>query len=147
MTWERTLTIYVDAPEDWLMEVLEDNVARIAFEAGLRIHKELGPGLFESVYEEILAHELRKQGLHVLRQVQVPLEWDGLRFEKAYRLDLLVEDAVIIEVKATPETHNVFKRQLLTYLKLMEKRLGLLINFGQALFKDGFARVANNMPA
>lgn len=85
--------------------------------------------------------------MHVLRQVQVPLEWDGLTFEKAYRLDLLVDDAVIIEVKALPETPLVFKRQLLTYLKLMDKRLGLLINFGQALFKDGFCRVANDMPA
>jgi len=119
---------------------------RDAFDVGMRIHRELGPGLFESVYEEIFCHEMSKLGYRIERQVEVPVEWDGLRFEKAFRLDVLIDGLVIIEFKATAEMNKVFARQVLTYLKLTGKRLGAVMNYGMELFKAGFERVANGMP-
>lgn len=116
------------------------------FDAGMRIHRELGPGLYESVYEEIFCHEMAKLGHDLKRQLEVPVEWDGLTFEKAFRLDNLVDDLVVIEIKAVAAMHSIFERQLLTYLKLSNKRLGAGMNFGMELFKQGFVRVANGMP-
>ena len=128
------------------MEVPEEKIMRDAFDVGIRIHRELGPGLYESVYEAVFCHEMNKLGYRLERQREVSIEWDGLKFEKAFRLDLLIDDCVIIEFKAVSEMHKLFARQILTYLKLTQKRLGAVMNFGMELFKDGFERVANGMP-
>ena len=128
------------------MDAPEEKIMSDAFEVGMRIHRELGPGLFESVYEEIFCHEMAKLGHRLQRQREVAIEWDGLRFDKAFRLDVLIDDLVILEFKASTEMSKVFGRQLLTYLKLTGKRLGAVMNFGMPLFKEGFERVANGMP-
>lgn len=127
------------------MDVGEEQIMKDAFDVGMRLHRELGPGLFESVYEEIFCHEMAKRGYRLQRQLEVAIEWDGLTFDKAFRLDVLIDDLVVIEFKASVEMHKVYARQLLTYLKLTGKRLGAVMNFGMALFKDGFERVANGM--
>lgn len=128
------------------MDVPENVVLAAVFGLGLMIHKKLGPGLFESVYETILAHELRKEGFKVLQQVEVPLEWDGLEFETAFRADLLINDLVIVEIKAVEKSHPVHGRQVRPHLKLMNLRLGAVVNFGLETFKERFERVANGMP-
>ncbi|WP_146565391.1 GxxExxY protein [Posidoniimonas corsicana] len=115
-------------------------------DAALVVHREVGPGLLESVYEVVLAHELKQRGLEVRRQVPVPIEFRGIRFDEGYRLDLIVEDSVIVEIKSTEAITGVHKKQLLTYLKLMKKPLGLLLNFNTELMKDGISRIANNLP-
>lgn len=127
-------------------EVAENRIAAAVFRAALAIHQSLGPGLFESVYEAILAHELRKSGHKVEAQVQVPLVWDGISFEKAFRADLIVDGLVLVEIKATAELPRVAAKQVATYLRLTGLRLGLLVNFGAELLKHGFQRVANGLP-
>jgi len=114
-------------------------------DAAIAVHSELGPGLLESVYEIVLAHELKSRGFQVQRQVVVPIEYRGLRFEEGYRLDLLVENLVIVEIKSVEEMTSVHKKQLLTYLRLTNKSLGLLLNFNVNLMKQGISRVANGM--
>lgn len=109
-------------------------------DAAFRVHSALGPGLLESVYEICLAHELSKRGYEVRRQVEVPILYDGVRFDAAFRLDLLVNELVIIKVKAAEEQHPVHEAQLLSRLKLMGKRLGYLINFNVPLIKQGIKR-------
>jgi GxxExxY protein len=104
------------------------------------VHSQLGPGLLESVYELCLEHELAKAGLHVQRQVPHPVCYDGLRLDGGLRLDLLVENQIVIEVKAVDAIHPVHEAQLLTYLKLTERRLGFLMNFNVAMYKDGVRR-------
>lgn len=99
----------------------------------------------ESVYEVLLAHELKQRGLKVERQLPVPIAYEGIRFEQGYQLDLLVENKVIVEVKSIEEIVGVHKKQLLTYLRLKDKRLGLLINFNVELIKDGISRVVNGL--
>lgn len=128
------------------MKTPKDAVLAAVFQIGLMIHRKLGPGLFESVYEAILVHELLKAGFRVERQVEVPLEWEGVTFDKAFRADLVIDGIVVIEVKAVETKHSVHARQLLTYLKLLNKRLGAVVNLGLETFKDGFERVANGMP-
>lgn len=105
----------------------------------------MGPGLLESVYEITLAYELRKRGLNVERQAPVQLKYEELIFEEGYRLDLIVEDKVIVEVKSSEEILPIHKKQLLTYLRLKNKRLGLLINFNENLIRDGITRVVNGL--
>ena len=117
--------------------------AKISVDAALTVHTRLGPGLLESVYENCLAHELRKRGLTVKAQIPVPVQYDSLTIENAFRLDLLIEDCLVIEVKAVEILLPVHQAQLLTYLKLTDHRLGLLINFNVPLIKDGIHRVAN----
>jgi GxxExxY protein len=124
----------------------EDRIASIVYELGEMIHRRLGPGLYESVYRDILAHELRKRGLSVQIEVPVPLVWDELRFDRTYAADILVEDLVVVEVKAVSEQHPIHKAQALTHTKLLNKRLGLVVNFGLMLFKLGFQRAANGLP-
>jgi iron complex transport system substrate-binding protein len=114
-------------------------------DASVHIHAKLGPGLLESVYERILAHELERRGLSVERQVPVPIIFDGLHFEEGFRADLIVERCVIVELKSVETLAPVHSKQLLTYLKLLDYRLGLLINFGAPLLKDGLRRIANNL--
>jgi GxxExxY protein len=124
----------------------ENDLAKVIVDVAYRIHVKLGPGLLESVYEAILAHELRKRGLFVETEVGVPVEWDGVRLDIGFRADVIADRKVIVALKSVEELAPVHKKQLLTYLRLTNCRLGLLINFGAALIKDGITRIANGMP-
>ncbi len=121
----------------------ENDVAKVIVDASYKIHKKLGPGLLESVYEIVLCHELQKQGLLVKRQVSIPVVWEDVVIQEGFRADLLVADKVIVEIKSVERLAQVHGKQLLTYLRLLDKRLGLLINFGEFLIKNGIKRVAN----
>lgn len=123
----------------------ENEIARVVVDAALKVHQALGPGLLESVYKVILAHELRSRGLSVDREVAVPIQWEGIRFEEGFKMDLLVQGKVIVEVKAVEKLPRVAQRQTLTYLRLADKRLGLLMNFGEGLMKDGITRLVNGL--
>jgi len=121
----------------------ENQIATIVLDAAFKIHTKLGPGLLESVYEVILAHELRKAGLAVERQVPIPIVYDGLKFDEGFRADLLVADKVIVELKSVEALRPVHAKQVLTQIRLAEKKLGLLINFGGVSLKDGIKRLIN----
>jgi GxxExxY protein len=125
----------------------ENAVAKIVVDAAFHIHKRLGPGLLENVYETILVHELEKRGLAVQRQLTLPVAYESLTIKNGYRVDLLVNNLVVVELKSVMEMHPVYNQQLRTYLKLSGKRLGLLINFNEVLVKDGITRIANGMPS
>lgn len=124
----------------------ENEISRLVVDAGYRIHIELGPGLLESIYEAVLAYELRDAGLKVARQVAIPLRYKKLEFEEAYRADFIVNDLVLIELKSVERLIPAHKKQVISYLKLSGLRLGLLINFGDELFKRGICRLVNGMP-
>jgi GxxExxY protein len=124
----------------------ENEIAREIVDAAYRIHTGLGPGLLESVYEISLAYKLEQRGLRVIRQHPVPISYEDVQIATGFRADLMVEDLVIVEIKSIEAIALVHKKQLLTYLRLADKRLGLLINFNEALIKDGITRIANNMP-
>ncbi|MBA3404335.1 MAG: GxxExxY protein [Gemmatimonadaceae bacterium] len=124
-----------------------EEVARICVDCGLHIHKELGPGLLESVYEALLAASLTRAGVPVERQVPIPISFDGLRLSEGFRADLLVGGSLIIEVKSIERLAPVHGKQLLTYLRLANQPLGLLMNFGGATFREGLKRVVNNHTA
>ena len=115
-------------------------------ETSIRIHRQLGPGLLESVYRKVLAYELRKQGFQVLEEEPIPVVWEEVRLELGFRADLIVNELIVVETKSVEAVHPVHKKQLLTYLKITDKRLGLLINFNVDLLKDGLTRVVNNLP-
>jgi GxxExxY protein len=117
-----------------------EQVASAVVDAGLKVHRALGPGLLESVYEHCLAYELRKRGLNLKRQVALPIEYDGARLDAGYRLDVVVENSVIIEVKAVEALSRLNEAQILTYLRLSGMRLGFLINFNVPMFKQGVRR-------
>lgn len=121
----------------------ENEISRIVVDCALNIHKELGPGLLESVYELLLAHELESCGLKIARQVPVKISYKGICFDEGFRIDMLVEDKVILELKSVESTSKAHKKQVLTYLKLTGLKLGLLLNFGEALMKDGITRLIN----
>src|SRR5471030_652040 len=123
----------------------ENAVAKEIVDVAYRRHTVLGPGLFESVYEAVLASELEKRGLVLTRQQPIPLVYDGTRFEMGFRADLVVEDKVIVEVKSVAEIAALHRKQLLTYLRFADKRLGLLINFNVALIRDGITRMVNGL--
>ena len=123
----------------------ENEIAEIVVEAGFVIHRKTGPGLFESVYETLLHHELQKRGLGVVQQAGISFEYDSIKFDEGFRADLIVENKVIIELKSVEKVSPVHKKQLLTYLRLADKRLGLLMNFGEGYFKDGITRIANGL--
>lgn len=123
----------------------ENEIAKIIVNTAFKIHKTLGPGLFESVYEEIMHYELTKQGLQVERQKAIPVHWDYLKMEIGFKADLIVNNKVIIELKSVDKLHPLNYKQLLTYLRLTGKRLGLLINFNEALIKDGIKRIVNDL--
>jgi GxxExxY protein len=114
-------------------------------DAAIRVHSALGPGLLESAYEACLAFELRKRGLRVLTQVPLAIVYEGVRIELGYRVDLLVDDAVVIEVKAMGKVLPVHEAQLLSYLRLNDYPVGLLINFHELHLKDGIKRLVNNL--
>lgn len=122
-----------------------NEVSGLIVDAAFRLHVAVGPGLFESVYEALLDHELKKLRLKVERQVAVSLEYEGLRFEEAFRADMIVDGRIIVEVNSVADIHPVHKKQLLTYLKLTGLTLGLLINFGADRIKDGIFCVANQL--
>ena len=126
-------------------EYPENELATIIVDCSFHIHVKLGPGLLESVYEEVLFYELTKQGLKVERQKALPVVWDGLKLNLGFRTDLIVENKVIIEIKSVEEIHPVHPKQLLTYLKLTNIKLGLLINFNSPLIKTGITRIVNNL--
>ena len=125
----------------------ENEVAEIIVDCCFKIHTTLGPGLLESVYEAVLAHELQKRGLSVSRQQALAVIYEGVVLDEGFRTDLIVEDLVIIELKSIEVVLPVHKKQLNTYLRLSGKRLGLLVNFGSNLIKDGIFRIANGMPS
>ena len=124
----------------------ENEIARLIVDAAYQIHTGLGPGLLESVYEVVLAYELEKRGLTVTRQAPVPLIYKEMSFDEGFRADLLVQGKVIVALKSIEKVAPVHKKQLLTYLRLSDKRLGLLINFGEALIKNGITRIVNQLP-
>ena len=119
-----------------------DGLARTIVDAGLKVHRALGPGLLESAYEHCLAHELHARGLSVARQVLLPIVYEGVTLDAGYRLDLLVEDKIIIEIKAVETLMPLAEAQVLTYLRLSGRRLGFLMNFNVQLFKNGIRRIA-----
>jgi GxxExxY protein len=123
----------------------ENEVSKTLVDAALKVHRALGPGLLESVYEIVLAHELRSRGLRVLRQVSVPVRYNNILFDEVFRADLVVEQKVIVEVKSVELVKRVHKKQVLTYLRLADMRLGLLINFGTDLIRDGITRLVNGL--
>ncbi|HOF87941.1 MAG TPA: GxxExxY protein [Armatimonadota bacterium] len=123
----------------------ENEVARIVVDCAYQVHKSLGPGLLESVYEVALAHELQKRGLSVTRQQPIAVRYDTLTFDIGFRADIIVEQLVILELKSVETVLPVHKKQLLTYLRLTDMRLGLLINFGATYIKDGIKRVVNGL--
>ena len=123
----------------------ENEISKIVFDCALKVHKILGPGLLESAYEECLFYELKKRGLNVVKQKPLPLVYEEVKMEIGYRVDLFIENKVIIEIKSVESLNDVHLAQVLTYLKLSECRLGLLINFNVSLIKNGVRRVVNNL--
>jgi GxxExxY protein len=128
-------------------EVRENEIATEVIRAALKVHTALGPGLLESVYEVILAHDLRKNGLSVERQRPIRIRYDGLTFDEGFRADLVLENLVIVELKSVQTLVPVHSKQLLTQLRLADLKLGLLINFGEERLKHGNKRVANGLCA
>lgn len=124
----------------------EDDIGSQIVDVAVSIHKWMGCGLLETVYEVILAHELRGRGLIVERQVKIPINYRGIRFDEGFRADLLVENKIIIELKCVEKLNNAHKKQLLTYLRLTDRKLGYLLNFGEALMKHGITRIVNLLP-
>ena len=123
------------------MEFTENEIAKIVFESGLQIHKILGPGLLESAYEECLYFDLVNAGLEVEKQKSLPLIYKEIKLDAGYRVDFLIENKVIIEIKSIEALHPIHTAQVLTYLKLSNCKLALLINFNVSLFKDGVKRI------
>ena len=121
----------------------EDQISKIVFECALKVHKVLGPGLLESAYEECLFYELKKTNLKVEKQKPLPLIYEEVKLEVGYRIDIIIEDKFIIEIKSVESLNEVHLAQLLTYLKLSDCKLGLLINFNVKLLKNGVRRVIN----
>ncbi len=119
----------------------ENKIGKQVVDAAIQIHRNLGPGLLETVYEVVLARELEKRGFSVARQVPVPIQYDGIHFDEGFRADIILADKVILELKSVENTLPVHKKQLLTYLRLRGLKLGYLLNFGAAMMKDGIRRV------
>jgi GxxExxY protein len=122
----------------------ENEISSKILECSIKVHRTLGPGLLESVYEEAHCLELHRKGMHFERQVGIPVIYENVKMELGFRADIIVEDKVIIELKSVEAVAPVHKKQLLTYLKVTGKKLGLLINFNEALLKDGINRIVNN---
>jgi GxxExxY protein len=122
-----------------------NEITKAIIDTAIDVHRKLGPGLLESVYLVVLAHELRKRGLQVEKEVPIPLVWDNIRLEAGFRADLIVEGLVIVELKSIETVLPVHLKTLLTYLRIADKRLGLLLNFGETVLKDGIHRVANGL--
>jgi GxxExxY protein len=125
--------------------MIENEVAKQIVDVAFKIHTTFGPGLLESVYETIMAYELQKRGLSVRRQQAIPVIYEDVRMDIGFRADLIVENKVVVEIKSVDAIAPVHKKQLLTYLRLTDKRLGLLINFNVELIKNGISRVVNGL--
>ena len=123
----------------------ENEIGKIALDSAFAVHRELGPGLLESVYEAVLAAELLQRGLSVKRQVPVTIRYKGMTFDEAFRADLVVEEKVIVELKSVERVSEAHKKQVQTYLRLTGCKLGFLLNFGEALMKRGITRVVNGL--
>lgn len=123
----------------------ENEIGREVVDAAVKIHRALGPGLLESVYEVVLAHELMQRGLHVQRQQVVPIVYEDIRFEEGFRADLIVNGLVIVEIKSVEHLNNAHRKQVLTYLRLTSLKLGFLLNFAEALMRDGLERIVNGL--
>jgi GxxExxY protein len=123
----------------------ENEIGTTVVDAAIAVHRALGPGLLESVYEIVLAHELRRRGLDVARQVLVAIEYGGLKFDEGFRADLILEDKVVLEIKSVERTTPAHRKQIQTYLRLSGHKLGFLLNFGEALMKDGITRAVNRL--
>jgi GxxExxY protein len=123
----------------------ENEISRVILDSAFSVHKELGPGLLESVYEVVLAYELQQRGLRVSRQVPVSIRYKEMIFDAAFRADLIVEDKVIVELKSVEQVSEAHKKQVQTYLRLTGCKLGFLLNFGEALMKRGITRVVNGL--
>jgi len=125
--------------------MIENEISGIIVDSCMNIHKKLGPGLFESVYEAVLYYELTKAGFNVRKQQGIPVIWDEIKLDLGFRADLIVDSKVLIEIKSTEGLSPVHKKQVLTYLKLTDLKLGLLINFNEVLLKNGVHRIVNNL--
>ena len=123
-----------------------NEVSRVVLDCAFKIHTRLGPGLYESVYETLLEYELRKAGLNVRRQVAIPVVYDDIKMDDGFRCDLLVEGCLLVKIKSLETLAPVHYKQVLTYLRCADLRLGIMINFGENMLKDGIKRIANNMP-
>jgi GxxExxY protein len=123
----------------------ENEIGRLVVDSAITVHRELGPGLLESVYEIIMAHQLRQNGLRVERQVPIPIEYQGVKFDEAFRADIIVEGKVVLELKSVEQVTRVHKKQLQTYLRLTGYKLGFLLNFGEGLMKRGITRAVNGL--
>nr|WP_315254827.1 GxxExxY protein [uncultured Flavobacterium sp.] len=123
----------------------ENELSRVVFDCALKVHQALGPGLLESAYEECLFYELKKTGLEIQKQKPLPLIYEEVKLDVGYRLDIIVENKLILEIKSVDALNDIHFAQLLTYLKLTNCRLGLLINFSVVLIKNGIKRVVNNL--
>jgi GxxExxY protein len=125
--------------------MIENQISQTILDCSFNIHSKLGPGLFESVYEEVLSYELEKEGLEVKRQPIIAVNWDNHQMDLGFKADLIVEDKVIVELKSVESLQSVHKKQLLTYLKLSGIKLGLLMNFNENMLKDGIKRIVNGL--
>jgi GxxExxY protein len=123
----------------------ENEIGTIIVNAAIAVHRQLGPGLLESVYEIVLAYELQQRGLGVNRQMPIPIRYQGMTFDEAFRADLLVAEKVIVELKSVEQVSEAHKKQVQTYLRLTGCKLGFLLNFGEALMKRGITRVVNGL--
>jgi GxxExxY protein len=122
------------------LTIRQEDIGKVIVNAAFKVHSELGPGLLEKIYEVCLVHELRKDGLLVARQLDIPIQYDGITFDEGLRLDILVENMVIVEIKAVDQVNPVWQAQVLSHLKLTKLRLGYLINFNVSRIKDGIKR-------
>ena len=123
----------------------ENEISKVILDSAITVHKELGPGLLESVYEVVLAYEIRQRGLSVERQVPIPIRYKNMTFDEAFRADLVVGEKVIVELKSVEQVSEAHKKQVQTYLRLTGCKLGFLLNFGEALMKRGITRVVNGL--
>ena len=121
----------------------ENEIGHLVVDCAIQLHRDLGPGLLESVYEVVLAQMLRERGLKVARQVPIPIVYRGITFEEGFRADTIVEDKVLLELKSVEKTTKAHSKQVITYLRLSGLKLGYLLNFGEALMKDGIERIIN----
>ena len=124
----------------------ENSIGKVVVDATIAVHREVGPGLLETVYELVLLDELQNRGLVAKRQVPIPIHIRGIQFDEAFRVDIIVENKVILELKCVEKTSPAHKKQLLTYLKLSGMKLGYLLNFAEAMMKDGITRTVNGLP-
>jgi len=122
------------------LTIQQEDIGKAIVNAAFKVHTELGPGLLEKIYEVCLVHELRKDGLLVARQIDIPIQYDGITFDEGLRLDILVENSVIVEIKAVDQVNPVWQAQVLSHLKLTKLRLGYLINFNVPKIKEGIKR-------